>query len=97
MNLCTRKTDIDLVRRAALCVSLNEKSRTEIHYLHEMSAKITVCLYDIANQATQLKLDIRVLMITRSDCKRVVKSESYKEVTCKLVQEIVTRSSERVV
>ena len=36
-------------------------------------------------------------MITRSDCERVVESESYKEVTCELVQEMVTRSGERVV
>ena len=36
-------------------------------------------------------------MITRSGCKRVVKSESYKEVTCELVQEMATRSGERVV
>ena len=97
MNLCTRKTDVDLVKRAALCVSLNERSRTEIHHLYEVSAKVTVCLCDVANQATQLKSDIRVLMTTRSGCERVIKSESYKEVTCELVQEMATRSGERVV
>ena len=85
MNLHIRKTDIDLARRAASCVSLNEESRTEIHHLYKMSTKITVCLCDVTNQTTQLKSDIRVLMITRSDCKRVVKSESYKEVTYELV------------
>ena len=81
MNLYTRKTDVDLARRAALCVSLNKRSRTEIYHSCEMSTKITVCLCDIANQATQLKSDIRVLIITRSDYKRVVKSKLYKEVT----------------
>ena len=85
MNLYIRKTDIDLVRRAALYMSLNEKSRTEIHYLYKMSAKVTVHLCDITNQITQLKSDVRVLMTTRSDCERVVESESYKEVTCELM------------
>ena len=97
INLCTRKTDVDLARRAALCVSSNEESRTEIHCLYEVSAKVTVCLCSVANQVTQLKSDIRVLIVTRSDCKRVVESESYKEVTCELVQEMATRSDERVV
>ena len=72
MNLCTRKTDVDLVKRAASCVSLNEESRTEIHYSYKVSAKINVHLCDIANQTTQLKSDVRVLMITRSDCERVI-------------------------
>ena len=97
MNLCMRKTDVDLARRAALCVSLNERSRTEIHHLYEVSAKITAHLCDIVNQATQLKSDVRVLMITRSNCKRVVESKLYKEVTCELVQEMVTRSDKRVI
>ena len=97
MNLHMRKTDVDLVRRAALCVSLNKGSRTEIHCLYEASTKITPHLCNIANQITQLKSDVRVSMITRSDCKRVVESESYKEVTCELVQEIITRSDERIV
>ena len=30
MNLCMRKTDVDLTRRAASCVSLNKESKTEI-------------------------------------------------------------------
>ena len=97
MNLYTRKTDVDLARRAALCVSLNERSRTEIYCSCEVSTKITAHLCDIANQITQLKSDVRVLMITKSDCKRVFKSESYKEVTCELMQEMITRSDERVV
>ena len=75
-----RKTDVDLARRVALCMSLNKKSRTMIHYLYEVSTKVTACLCDVANQATQLKSDVRVLMITRSGCERVFKSKSYKEV-----------------
>ena len=97
MNLYMRKKDVNLVKRAALCVSLNEESRTKIYHSYKMSAKTTVHLCDIVNHATQLKSDVRVLMITRSSCKRVVKSKSYKEVTHELVQEIVTRSDERVV
>ena len=97
MNLCMRKTDVDLVRRAALCMSLNKGSGTEIHHLYEVSTKITACLCDVANQTTQLKSDVRVSMITRSDCKRVVKFKLYKEVTWELVQEMITRSDERVV
>ena len=97
INLHIRKTDVDLARRTTLCVSSIEESRTEIHHLYKMSAKITACLCDVANQATQLKSDIRVSMITRSDCKRVVKSKSYKEVTHELVQEMATRSDERIV
>ena len=62
-----------------------------------MSAKVTVCLCDVANQTIQLKSDVRVSMTTRSSCERVVKSELYKEVTCELVQEMATRSGERVV
>ena len=80
MNLYMRKIDVDLVRRATLCVSLNKKSRTEIYYLHKVSAKITAHLYNVANQTIQLKSDIRVLIITRSGCERVVKSDIYKEV-----------------
>ena len=80
MNLYMRKTDIDITRRAASCVSLNEGSRTEIQYLYEVSAKVTACLCDVINQATQLKSDVRVSMITRSHCERVIKSKSYKEV-----------------
>ena len=49
MNLCMRKTDINLTRRAASCMSLNKKLRTEIYCLYEMSAKVTACLCDIAN------------------------------------------------
>ena len=81
MNLHMRKTDVNLVRRAVSCVSLNEKSRTEIYYLYKISTKITVCLCDVANQTTQLKSHVRVLMITRSSCERVIKSKLYKEVT----------------
>ena len=80
-----RKTDVDLVRRAASCVSSNKESRTEIYHLYKVSAKITACLCDVANQTTQLKSDVRVSMITRSGCERVVKSESHKEVTQELV------------
>ena len=97
MNLYTRKTDVDLVRRAALCMSLNKRSRTEIHYLYEVSAKVTAHLCDIVKQATQLKSDVRVSMATRSGCERVVKPELYKEVTWELVQEMATRSGKRVV
>ena len=49
MNLCIRKTDVNLVRRTTSCVSLNEGSRTEIHCLYEVSAKITAHLCDVAN------------------------------------------------
>ena len=80
-----RKTDVDLVRRAASCVSSNKESRSEIHHLYKVSAKVTACLHNVANQATQLKSDIRVSMTTRSGCERVVKSESHKEVTQELV------------
>ena len=52
MNLHTRKTNVDLTRRAALCVSLNKRSRTEIHHSYKVSAKVTVCLCDVANQTT---------------------------------------------
>ena len=97
MNLYMRKIDVDLVRRAALCVSLNKRSRTEIYFSYKVSTKITACLCDIVNQATQLKLDIRVLITTKSGCKRVVKTKLYKEVTHKLVQEIVTRSDKRFI
>ena len=38
-----------------------------------------------------------MLIITRSDCERVVKSKLYKEVTCELMQEIVSKSGERVI
>ena len=64
MNLYIRKTDINLTRRAALCMSLNEESRTEIHHLYKVSARVTVCLCDVANQTTQLKSDVRVLIVT---------------------------------
>ena len=97
MNLYTRKTDIDLARRAALCISLNEWSRTEIHHLYKTSAKVTVSLCDVANQTTQLKSDVKVSMITKSDCKRVIEPKLYEEVTCELVQEMITRSGERVI
>ena len=80
MNLCMRKTDVNLARRTTLCMSLNERSRTEIFHLYEVSAKVTVHLCDVANQTTQLKSDVRVSMITKSDCERVVKSKLYKEV-----------------
>ena len=81
MNLHTIKTDVDLARRAASCISLNKRSRTEIHHLYKVSTKIIVFLCDVVNQTTQLKSDVRVSMITRSDFERVLKSESYKEVT----------------
>ena len=97
INLCMRKTDVDLARRAALCVSLNEESRTEIYHLYKVSAKVTVCLCDVANQTTQLKSDVRVLITTKSGCERVVKSKLYKEFTCELVQEMITRSDKRVI
>ena len=85
MNLYTRKTDVDLARRAASCMSLNKRSRTEIYHLYEVSTKIIVFLFDVINQTTQLKSDVRVSMITRSDCERVIKSKSYKEVTHELI------------
>ena len=47
MNLHVRKTDVDLVRRAALCVSLNVRLRTEIHHSYKVSAKVTACLCDV--------------------------------------------------
>ena len=78
-------------------MSLNKRLRTEIYYLYKISAKITVCLCSLANQTTQLKSDIKVLIVTKSNCKRVVKSKLYKEVTCELVQEIVTRSNKKIV
>ena len=52
MNLCTRKTDVNLAKRATSCMSLNKRLRTEIYCLYKVSVKITVCLYDVANQIT---------------------------------------------
>ena len=80
INLHIRKINVDLAKRAALCMSSNEESRTEIHCSYEVSTKLTAHLCDIVNQTTQLKSDVRVLIITRSDCERVNKSKLYKEV-----------------
>ena len=44
-----RKTDVNLVRRAASCMSLNEKLKIEIYHLYETSAKVTACLCDVVN------------------------------------------------
>ena len=80
-----RKTDIDIARRAALCVSLNKVSSTKIHYLYKVSANKTVCMCNITDQMTQLNLDIKYLIVTKSNYKNAVAAKLYNNVVTDLV------------
>ena len=41
MNLYIRKTNVDLARRAASCMSLNEEARANIYHSYKISTKVT--------------------------------------------------------
>ena len=80
-----RKIDVDIARRVTLCVSFNEMSSIKIYHLYKVSANKTAHLCDVTDQITQLKSDVKCLMITKSDYKNAITAKSYNNIVINLI------------
>ena len=74
MNLYIRKININIVRRVTFCVSLNRVLSTEIYHLYKVSTNKNENLCNVTDQVTQLKSDVKHLIITRSDIRIIIRS-----------------------
>ena len=63
---------------------------TKIYYLYKVSTNKTMYLCDITDQMTQLKSDIKCLIITRSDSRMITRSDYKNAVAAKLYNDVIT-------